>query len=118
MKNILDKKLKIIISNQIANYDLNSNHLSYNKGTISKYRKNGYLTYDENYTMIGLVFMSDDIRTNRYGNAEILFFNDFKQEFGTWRIIKIIGNYLPFTHLENHLRTNEEYVCTIDERIR
>ena len=49
------------------------------------------------------MYCSDDERKIYYGMAEILFFKKFKEEFGTWRIIKINGEYLPFDKLEREL---------------
>lgn len=118
MKGIIDKELKIIIKNQIANYNRNTNSLLYETSSVTRYRKNGFLVYDENDKNIGLVFMSDDERTYRFGNAEILFFNEFKNELGVWRVIKIKSNYLPFKQLEKILQTNNEYICITDMRIR
>lgn len=118
MKGIVDKELKIIIKNQIANYNRNTDSLLYGNSSVTRYRKNGFLAYDENKNNIGLIFMSDDKRVNRFGNAEILFFNKFENEFGVWRIIKIKGSYLPFKKLEKFLQTNNEYICITDTRIR
>ena len=118
MKGIIDKELKIIIKNQIANYNRIKDRLLYEVSFVTKYRKNGFLAYDENENNIGIVFMSDDERTSRFGNSEILFLNKFENEFGVWRIIKIKGNYLPFNKLEKILQTNNEYICVTDARIR
>lgn len=118
MKGIIDQELKIIIKNQIANYNRNTDRLLYEKSSVTRYRKNGFLAYDENGKNIGIVFMSDDKRKCYFGNAEILFFNKLENEFGIWRIIKIKGNYLPFEKLEKFLQTNNEYICITDTRVR
>ena len=118
MKGIVDKELKIIIKNQIANYNRNTDRLLYEISSVTRYRKNGFLAYDENGKNIGLVFMSDDERTYRFGNAEILFFNEFQNQLGVWRIIKIKGHYLPFKNLEKVLQKNNEYSCITDMRVR
>lgn len=118
MKGIIDKKLKIIIKNQIANYNHKTSCLLYKESLTATYRKNGFLVYDQNGRSIGLVFMSDDTRRFRFGNAEILFFKEYQNEFGIWRIIRINGNYLPFEKLKSILQIKNEYICTTDERMR
>lgn len=118
MKYIIDKELKIIITNQIVNYDKRMSCLLYYKASTTRYRKNGFMTYDETGRKIGIVFMADDKRTYRYGNAEIMFFNEFENEFGEWRVIKINKHYLPFAKLEKVLQSQNEFTCITDERIR
>ncbi len=118
MQGIFDKELKIKIKNLIVNYNYGTGELIYKKLAVSKYRKNGYLTCDDKDRSIGIVFMSDDKRTNRFGNAEILFFRELKNEFGTWRILKIKKGYLPFKRLEEILQNQNEFVCVTDARIR
>lgn len=118
MKGIIDKELKIIIKNEIANYNHKAGCLLNKESLIATYRKNGFLVYDQNGRNIGLVFMSDDTRKFRFGNAEILFFKEFQQEFGVWRIIKINGNYLSFEKLKRILQIKNEYICITDERMR
>lgn len=113
-----DKELKIIISDRKASYDVTDDKLSSSIVTVTRFRKNGYLTYDMDGNNIGLVFESDDNRTVRYGNAEIVFFKEYKEEYGTWRIIKIHGQYLPYTHLEDILQKDGRYLLTTDERYR
>lgn len=114
----LDKELKIIVKNQKASYDRNYERLSSSYVSVTKFRKNGYLTCDEDGNIIGLVFKSDDERTVRYGNAEIMFLNEYKNKYGMWRIIKIHGQYLPYSHLEEVLKSNDKYILTTDERKR
>ncbi len=102
MKKIADKELRIKIINK--NVTIN--------------RKSGYLTFDERGRNIGIVFMSDDKRTARYGGAEIMFFDKYEKEFGQWRIIKQNGQYLPFARLEKILSMENQYSCITDSRLR
>lgn len=64
------------------------------------------------------MYRSDDERKIYCGMAEILFFKRFKEEFGTWRIIKINGEYLPFDKLEKILSLQDAFSCTTDSRRR
>lgn len=78
--------------------------------------KVGYLAYDKNNRNIGIVFMSDDKRTARYGNSELCFYETYESELGSWRTIKINGGYFPFERLKEILSRQEKYVCTTDAR--
>lgn len=118
MKGILDKELEIVITNQLVSYDRITDTLIHNKLSVTKNRKNGYLTFDEKGRNIGIVFMSDDKRTFRYGSAEMLFFKKFENEFGVWRNIKQRGQYLPFERLEKILSLNNQWSLIIDCRLR
>lgn len=111
-----DPALTIKITNKFYCYDLNTNMLS-GKKQPTKYRKNGYLTFDEKGRKIGIVYMADDRRTLRYGNAEIMFFKTYKTEYGSWRVIKENGKYLPFEELKEKLKAGD-YICTTDKRLR
>lgn len=111
-----DPALTIKITNRFYCYDLNTNTLSAERQS-TRYRKNGYIAFDENERKIGIVYMADDRRTLRYGNAEIMFFKTYKTEYGSWRVIKENGKYLPFEELEEKLKTGD-YICTTDKRLR
>lgn len=111
-----DPALTIKITNKFYCYDLNTNMLS-GKKQPTKYRKNGYLAFDEKGRKIGIVYMADDNRTLRYGNAEIMFFKAYETEYGSWRVIRENGKYLPFEELEEKLKTGD-YICTTDKRLR
>ena len=97
----IDPALTIVISNQ----------------QVRRGGKIGYLTYDTNGNNIGLVFMSDDERTARYGCAEIMFFSEYHKQYGYWRVINI-GERLPFSTLEKILREKESYILTTKSRRR
>ena len=114
----IDNELKIIISNRKVCYDWENDNLITSALTIKKFRKNGYIFADENGNNLGIVFKSDDKRTVREGSAEILFFKEYEQEHGVWRNIKIHGQYLPYSHLEEVLQKNGHYILTTDERLR
>ena len=114
---ITDPALTIIITNQKVNYDWNEDRLAtYDRGVGSN-RKNGYLTRDTDGNDIGLVFMSDDRRTVRYGSAEIMFFRKYKEKYGRWRLINI-GGRLPYSILEKKLSEKESYTLTTKSRTR
>ena len=78
--------------------------------------KVGYLAYDKNNRNIGVVFMSDDKRTTRYGNSELSFYEKDESELGSWRTIKMNGGYFPFEKLKEILSRQGKYVCTTDAR--
>lgn len=78
--------------------------------------KVGYLAYDKNNRNVGVVFMSDDKRTARYGNSELCFYEKYESELGSWRTIKINGGYFLFERLKEILSREGKYVCTTDAR--
>ncbi len=78
--------------------------------------KVGYLVYDKGDRNIGVAFMSDDKRTARYGNSELCFYEQYELEHGSWRTIKINGEYFPFERLKEILNKQERFVCTTDAR--
>ncbi len=118
MKDIVDDELEIEIVNKKASYDINRDSLTCCWLTVTCNRKNGYLVFDSHNRNIGIVYMADDLRAYRYGNAEILFYKKYKNEFGTWRVIKLKGNYLPFERLESILEKSEYLKVITDRRIR
>ncbi len=118
MKGILDKELKIAITNKLASYDIQTDTLIFAEHSVTKNRKNGFLFYDKTGRNLGIVYKSDDKRTYRYGQAELLFFKRFKSEFGTWRVIKLNGQYLNYNKLLKILQENNEFICTTDSRLR
>ena len=113
-----DNKLKIKISKQMANYDVSTDTLVYSQLSVSRFRKNGYLVYDEAGNNIGIAFMSDDKRKNQYGSTDIVFYAKYKNQYGVWRNIKINGQYLPYEKLEQILKAQNEFVITTDARHR
>lgn len=117
-KEICDNELRIIVTDEIINYDLYSDKIINHEDKTSNLRKNGFLTYDENNRKIGVVYMSDNIERNSYGNSEILFFKKYENEFGSWRIIKNKGKYLPYNFLVKHLSNYKIYTIVTDARKR
>lgn len=68
--------------------------------------KTGFLVFDENQRNVGIMFRSDDTRADRairYGMSEILFYEEYEHEFGTWKIVKINRKYLPYEELTRRL---------------
>ena len=118
MKKTYDPELKILITGQIVSYDMATDELRYDRLPVTRSRKNGYMTYDERGRNIGIVFMSDDKKTARYGNAEILFFKKYKNEFGIWRVIRRQGAYIPFDYLQDVISRYGKYTVTTDARHR
>lgn len=118
MKAINDSALQITIKNDIANYDLKYDNLLNGEHSVTRYRKNGFLIYDSNGRSIGIVFRADDERTARFGNAEILFFKQFKNEYGSWRVIKVSGKYLPYEKLASYLQVQGQLTIITDGRSR
>ena len=80
--------------------------------------KTGYLCYDDKGRRIGIVFMSDDKRTARYGSSEILYYKEYEQEFGTWRVIKVNKQYFAFERLKECLEKSGFIKLSIDGRNR
>lgn len=121
MKNIVDPALTITITNNLCNYDLSKDKLLMHTSSITKYRKNGYLTFDENGREIGIVYMADDKRANRYLASEILFFKKYQEEYGTWRVIileETYSKYLMYSKLQEILKQRPIYTLTTASRIR
>lgn len=121
MKKIIDPALTITITNTQCGYDLSKDKRLMYTTSVTRYRKNGYLTYDEEGREIGIVFFSDDTRTARYGAAEIMFFKQYEQEYGSWRVIQLdetYSKYLMFDTLKKILESKPSYVVTTAERMR
>lgn len=118
MKKIQDMPLQITIKNTVVNYDLKCDNLLNREYSTTRYRKNGFMLYDSNDRNIGIVFRADDERTARFGNAEILFFKQFQNEYGSWRVIKVSGKYLPYEKLASYLQAHGQLTITTDERSR
>ena len=121
MKNIVDPKLTITITNKMCSYDLYRDKLVNYQTSVTKNRKNGYLTCDAKGREIGIVYMSDDTRTKRYGAAEIMFFKQYLQEYGSWRVIileETYSKYLMFDKLQNILKEKPSYTLTTASRVR
>lgn len=118
MKGIYDRELEFTITCEMLNYDILTDTLLRHKSNVTRNKKNGFAAYDQTKRPIGIVFMSDDRRTSRYGNAELLFFKKHEDEYGTWRIIKQNGKHLSFEKLESLLQTRQSYSCRTDARMR
>ena len=118
-KRILDEAATFEVVNKIANYDLIEDRLISHESAVTRNQKNGYLLYDIIGRNVGIVFISDDHRKphgyKRYGKAEILFFLEYKNEFGTWRVI---SPYIDYKTLENILSKQEKYKFTTAQRYR
>lgn len=117
-KSVYDEKLPIIIQSKKCGYDLFKDKRCDTNASITRSRKIGYIFTDSQKRNLGIVYCSDDERKIYYGMAEILFFKRFKEEFGTWRIIKINGEYLLFDKLEKILSLQDAFSCTTDSRRR
>ena len=112
-----DPALTIVITNQQVSYNWDDDTLVTYQRSVLPNRKNGYLTRDTDGNNIGIVFMSDDKRTVRYGSAEIMFFSEYEEKYGRWRLINI-GGRLPYSTLEKILREKEFYTLTTKSRNR
>lgn len=112
-----DPALTIIITNQKGSYDWDEDRYVTYERSVGKNRKNGYLTRDTDGNNVGIVYMSDDKRSVRYGCAEIMFFRENEEKYGRWRLINI-GGRLPFSTLEKILREKESYTLTTKSRNR
>lgn len=112
-----DPALTIVITNQQVSYNWDDDTLVTYQRSVLHNRKNGYLTRDTDGNNIGIVFMSDDKRAPRYGSAEIMFFREYEEKYGRWRLINI-GGRLPFSTLEKILREKESYTLTTKSRNR
>ena len=114
MKNIFDPALRITITNKMCSYDLNTDRFLNYTTTVTRNRKNGYLTYDDQGREIGIVFMSDDTRTKRYGAAEIMFFKKYFKELGSWRVIILEETYSKYLMYDKLQKISEEKPsCTL-----
>lgn len=107
--------LRVKVTNQMVTYDRAHDKIYFRTDlSISSYVKRGYMAYDMFGRNIGIIFFSDDKRTARYGNSELLFLASLENEFGTWRTIKINGGYFMFERLEKILKTKPEFEFTTD----
>ena len=86
--------------------------IGYNK----QKNKTGFMTFDKTGRHVGVTFMNDDKRKSSYGQAEICFYDEFKEEFGQWRLVAINKERLSFHKLTNILEENGSYEATIDPR--
>ncbi len=118
MNTVTDPQLKIYVSNKKISYDLKTDVITTDKAPMTRSRKNGYTIKNEQGKPLGLVFMSDDKRTARYGDCEILFFKEHEKEYGSWRVIKMHGERFPFATLEKILSAKECHTFVIDPRTR
>ena len=86
--------------------------LGYNKSK----NKQGFLAFDKSGRCVGVVFMNDDERKPSYGQAEICFFDEYREDFGQWRLISINKERLSFERLSKILDQQGDYEVTIDPR--
>lgn len=117
-KGVYDVPMKITISSQKGSYNLTRDTFDTSVVAVTRFAKNGYLFFDESGENVGIVFMSDDARRARYGNAELLFFKKFESKYGSWRIIKQDGEYLSYEQLEKILAQTDKFSILIDGRTR
>ena len=88
------------------------NEIGYNK----KKNKTGFRTFDEFGRDVGVTFMNDDERKPSYGQAEICFYDEYKEDFGQWRLISIGKIRLSFKRLKSILLQQGSFVTMIDPR--
>jgi len=50
------------------------------------------------------------------GQAEIRFYDQFREKFGTWRRVFINNERIMFDHLEKFIKDNDSYEITIDQQ--
>ena len=115
---MIDNELTIKVINKKVWYNVKFDKLTDYKQEINRNCKEGYLAYDIYGTNIGIVFMSDDKRTQRYGSAEILFYKKFANQYGVWRNIKINRQYLSYEKLVQTLTKQGEFTLTTGARYR
>ena len=60
--------------------------------------------------------MNDDERKPSYGQAEICFYDEYKEDFGQWRLISIGKIRLSFKRLKSILLQQGSFVTMIDPR--
>ena len=78
--------------------------------------KTGFKTFDKTGRNVGVTFMNDDKRRASYGQAEICFYDEYKEEFGEWRLISIDKVRLSFEKLSSTLLQHGSFEVTIDPR--
>lgn len=121
MKITIDPALTITITNTMCNYDWYQDKLVNYQTTVTKNRKNGYLTCDKTGKEIGIVFMSDDARSKNYGAAEILFFKKHMDKYGVSRVISLRDSqfkFLMFDKLQKILEKETSYTVTTASQVR
>lgn len=75
----------------------------------------GYETYDKSGRKVGITYKHKQ-RAVASGQAEISFFEEYKDEFGEWRLVFIDGDRLPYEKLSKILEKNDAFEAEIAPR--
>lgn len=78
--------------------------------------RKGFITLDNEGRVVAVTAMHADERGPAYGQAELCFFNEYKSDFGQWRLIAIDKERISFSKLTKILKENGSYTLTIDPR--
>ena len=85
------------------------NKIGFNRGVY------GYETYDKSGRKVGITYKHKQ-RAVAFGQAEISFFEEYKDEFGEWRLVFIDGDRLPYEKLSKILEKNDTFEAEIAPR--
>ena len=112
------RKSRIKFHKPISYCSINTFTFKNELGSVKKGGKEikGYLTYDNKYRCVGVTFMHNDRRNISYGQAEICFYEKYKQDFGEWRLVSINKERVSFERLECLLDEEDSFTATIDPR--
>lgn len=107
----MNRQMKIVITNKEIVYDWVNDKRNPYIQTITRFRKKGYITEDLAGREIGITFKADDKRKDKiYGNAYMLFFQEYKSELGQWRLVKTTyGEPFSYIKLQEILNTQDKY---------
>lgn len=74
----------------------------------------GFRTYNSMGDEVGIVWMTDDVRTPAYEHCEMFIYLEYRHRYGMWHRIKSFGKRIPWDFLCDKLETNGSYELYID----
>ena len=87
----------------------------YIKNEPYKYRKKiGFRAYNSNGDLVGIVHMTNDIRTPAYEHCEFAIFPKYQLRYGEWHRITSYGARLPWKRLIKELHEKGVYEVYVD----
>lgn len=81
------------------------------KGCINRFIiktiNNRYLVYNDENINVGEVFSNFNISRDKFPRAEIKFYPDYEEEYGTWHRLQNNGALMPFSFFEMKMKNDE-----------
>ena len=85
------------------------------KSQMEYYRgKQGFQAYNSKGEKVGIIFMSDDLRTPAYGHCELCIYPAYQNQYGEWHRILSHGGRFKWDKLCELLSQRDEYKMYID----